>query len=238
MKELSLLAGLTLVLLALPVSPALAGQAEGVAVAIVYDTSGSMREVVPDRKGRNSPKYQVANRALEAIALQLQAASTNQAEGGPRRIDAGLFTFDRSGTKEVVRFGPLDTPALVKFAREFSNPGSGTPLGSAVEQAGRTLLRSELSHKHLLVITDGINTVGRPPEETLPGVRRDAEKKQTSLAVHFVAFDIDARVFAKVKKQGVTVVGAADEKQLGAQLDYIVKKKILLEEEEPPRKTN
>jgi len=51
-----------------------------------------------------------------------------------------------------------------------------------------------------------------------------------------VAFDVDAKVFAAVKKQGATVVGAADEKQLDAQLQFILQKKILLEEEEPPKK--
>jgi hypothetical protein len=49
-----------------------------------------------------------------------------------------------------------------------------------------------------------------------------------------VAFDVNAKVFDSVKKLGATVVGAADEKQLNSQLDFILQHKILLEEEEKP----
>ena len=44
---------------------------EGVAVAIVYDTSGSMKEPVKDEAGKFAPKYLIANRALVAIANRL-----------------------------------------------------------------------------------------------------------------------------------------------------------------------
>jgi hypothetical protein len=57
-----------------------------------------------------------------------------------------------------------------------------------------------------------------------------------TVSVHFVAFDVDAKVFDPVKKLGATVVGASDEKQLNTQLEYILQRKILLEEEEPVKK--
>ena len=63
-----------------------------------------------------------------------------------------------------------------------------------------------------------------------------ASSKGTVLSAHFVAFNVDAKVFDSVKKQGATVVGAADEKQLNSQLEFIMQKKILLEEEEPAKK--
>ena len=53
--------------------------------------------------------------------------------------------------------------------------------------------------------------------------------------MHFVAFDVDAKQFEAVKKLGATVVGAADENQLGSQLQFILQEKILLEDEEPPK---
>ena len=56
--------------------------------------------------------------------------------------------------------------------------------------------------------------------------------------MHFVAFDVDAKVFDPVKKLGATVVGAADEKQLNTQLEYILQRKILLEEEEGQRRNS
>jgi hypothetical protein len=55
------------------------------------------------------------------------------------------------------------------------------------------------------------------------------------LSVHFVAFDVDAKVFDGVKKQGATVVGASNESQLEAQLKFILQRKILLEDEEPKK---
>jgi hypothetical protein len=65
----------------------------------------------------------------------------------------------------------------------------------------------------------------------LPGLLRDAEKKGSILFTHFVAFDVAASVFAPLKKQGATVVGAADEKELNGQLDFILEEKILLEKD-------
>src|SRR3954453_5298133 len=62
---------------------AFAAENEGVALAIVYDTSGSMKDPVSDRNGNPAPKYVVANRALIAIARQVQAYATNSARGTP-----------------------------------------------------------------------------------------------------------------------------------------------------------
>lgn len=208
---------------------------EGVALAIIYDTSGSMQDNVRDKEGKPTPKYQIANRALASIAGQLQAFATNSA-GTPRRIDVGLFAFNSPGVREVVKFGPLNAPALVTWARDFSSPNGSTPLGNALDTAARVVLKSPLSRKHVLIITDGINTAGPSPDSVLPLIQRRASQSQTSVSVHFVAFDVDAKVFNGVKKLGATVVAAADEKQLNSQLEFILQKKILLEEEEPAKK--
>lgn len=205
---------------------------DGVALAIIYDTSGSMREAVQDEHGKPAAKYVIANRALTAIAGQIQRYATNTAGGAPRRIDAGLFIFDRSGAREAVKFGPFDWAALQSFAKDFSTPIGGTPLGNALVAASKPVLESPLSHKHILVITDGINTAGPAPSDVLPRLLQQARSKETILSVHFVAFDVDAKVFDLVKKQGATVVGAANEAQLNSQLEFILQRKILLEEEE------
>jgi len=213
-----------------------AAEEEGVALAIIYDTSGSMRETVPNATGGSSPKYVIANRALMAIAKQIQAFATNSASGATRKIHAGLFIFSGESAREVVNFGPFDAAAINNWARNFSNPGGNTPLGNALNVAGHTVLNSPLSRKHVLVITDGVNTAGPPPAAVMPRLKQQAGQKQANLSVHFVAFDVDAKVFDTVKKQGATVVGAADEKQLNTQLQFILQKKILLEEEEPAKK--
>jgi von Willebrand factor type A domain len=209
---------------------------EGVAVAIVYDTSGSMKDPVRDQSGKSSPKFVVANRALIAIAKQIQTFATNSAVGGPRKIEAGVFVFDKNSAREAVNFGPFDESAIESFANSFSNPTGNTPLGNALTVASRAVLKSPLNHKHILVITDGMNTAGPKPEEVLPKLKQQALQKGTALSTHFVAFDVDAKVFAPVKKLDATVVAAADEKQLDTQLQFILQRKILLEEEEPPKK--
>jgi hypothetical protein len=208
---------------------------DGVALAIVFDTSGSMKEQVKGADGQMTAKYLIAARALKTIARRVQEFATNPATG-PRKVDAGLFVFQDPGVRQAVNFGPLDARAIENWARNFSNPDGGTPLGTALTTAGQAVLNSGLSRKHVLVITDGINTVGPDPATTLPRLKQQAARKETSLSVHFVAFDVEAKVFDGVKKLGATVVGAANETQLDTQLKFILEKKILLEEEEPPKK--
>ena len=222
-------------ILATPVQ-LLAAQDEGVALAIVYDTSGSMKEPVRDRNGKMSPKYVVANRALEAISNRIQAFTTNAATGGSRTIHAGLFVFDGTGAKQAVKFGPFDAPAFQRWAQRFSAPEGGTPLGNALTAASQTVLNSSLPRKHVLVITDGINTAGPDPAAAMARLKQMAAQNQNRLSIHFVAFDVNAKVFDGVKQLGATVVGASDEAQLNSQLEFILQKKILLEDEEPPTK--
>jgi len=208
---------------------------EGVALAIIYDTSGSMKEPVPDASGGMSPKYVIANRALLEITRQLQTFATNAPGGAVRKVNVGLFRFQGDQAHEVVKLGPLDAGALEHWATRFANPHGNTPLGNALSAATRAVLNSPLSRKHVLVITDGLNTVGPSPHAVLPRLKEQAIQRNASFSVHFVAFDVDARQFAPLKKLGATVVGAADEKQLNSQLQYILQQKILLEDEEPSK---
>jgi uncharacterized protein YegL len=209
-----------------------AAQDDGVALAIVYDTSGSMKEQVRDRNGKLAPKYVIANRALEAISERIQAFAT----GGLRTVHAGLFVFEGTGAKQAVKFGPFEASSFRAWAKKFTAPEGGTPLGNALSAASQAVLSSSLPRKHVLVITDGINTVGPDPAAVLPRFSHLAEQKQNRLSVHFIAFDVNAKVFDGVKKLGATVVGASDETQLNSQLEFILQKKILLEDEEPPAK--
>jgi von Willebrand factor type A domain len=235
MKNVPLVAVLFAMAL-LGLAPLPARAEEGVALAIIYDTSGSMKDPVRDESGKRTAKYIIANRALIAIAKQVQTFATNSAGGAPRKIEAGVFVFDRESAREAVRFGPFEEKAIEDWANNFSNPTGNTPLGNALTVASRAVFKSPLNHKHILVITDGMNTAGPKPEEVLPKLKAQALQKGTALSTHFVAFDVDAKVFAPVKKLDATVVSAADEKQLGNQLQFILQRKILLEEEEPPKK--
>jgi uncharacterized protein YegL len=235
MQTSSLLAVATVVFFTAFAPLALRGAEDGVALAIIYDTSGSMKEKVADAEGGFSPKYLIANRALQSVTRQLQTFETNSAAGTARKIQVGLFTFQGENAREIVKLGPLDAIAFENWSRHFSSPYGNTPLGNSLVTATRAVMKSPLSRKHVLIITDGLNTAGPPPQAVLPRLKQQAEQQGASFSVHFVAFDVDARQFTQVKRLGATVVGAADEKQLNSQLQFILQQKILLEDEEPPK---
>jgi len=202
---------------------------DGIALAIVYDTSGSMKEPVPTADGKRAAKWIIGNRALEQIIQRVQKFATNSIP--PRTIHAGLYIFRGTGSAEAVKFAPWNAMAMLDWVKQYPGPNSGTPLGATIDLASRALLKSNFTQKHILVVTDGINTAGPDPAMVVLRINKASESKGSPIFIHFVAFDIDAKVFAPLKKLGVTVVGAADEKQLGQQLEFILEEKILLEKE-------
>jgi hypothetical protein len=205
---------------------------EGLALMIVYDTSGSMQQKVRDADGRLTPKRVIASRALTAVIDRLRAVRTGSGGNGTV-IDAGMVVFEGDHAAVAVKFRPFDPQPFRDWLAHHGNLTRGTPLGDAVRLAGESVLGSKLPRKHVLIITDGINTRGPDPKVTLPEVQREAERNHTAVSFHFVAFDVNAAEFNAVKKLGATVVAAADEKQLDTQVQFILEKKILLEDEEP-----
>lgn len=208
---------------------------DGVALAVVYDTSGSMNEPVRDETGKLTSKHVIARRALQAVVQRLDAFVAGGTPEAPRKLAAGLYLFREGRAREFLKLAPFEPGTRAAWNRDLPAPSGGTPLGQALELASRALLDSPLSRKHVLVVTDGQNTVGPDPSRVLPALKQQAADKGAVLAVHFIAFDIEAKLFDPLRKQGVTVVGAADEPQLNAQLEFILAKRILLEDEEPPR---
>jgi hypothetical protein len=207
-----------------------AEEASSLGVAIVYDTSGSMHEKVPDKAGGVAPKYQIANRALLATVAKMEAFQKAHPE---RSLQVDLITFDGRNARVAVPFGKFDAGKLRGWLGTFSKPDGPTPLGTAIETAAEPLLGAKLEHRHVLVITDGVNTAGPKPEEVIPKLRR---KAAGAFGFHFIAFDVGAAVFDPVKKLDATVVTACDENQLDQQLSFILDRKILLENEELPAK--
>ena len=145
-----------------------AADQDGVALAIIFDTSGSMREPVRDTNGRDTAKYIVAKRALIQVSKQIEAFAKNQVSGTPRKVEAGLFTFHSDHAATAIPFGPFDAAAIQKWAAQFNQPTGNTPLGNSLSAAWRVVLGSPLPRKHVLVITDGVNTVGPTPTAVLP----------------------------------------------------------------------
>src|SRR5258707_12688162 len=84
-------------------SRTLGAEDDGVAPAIIYDTSGSMRDLVADRAGKSSPKYVISDRAFISIAKHVEGIANKNATG-PRKVDAGVFIFEWSWAQEVIHF--------------------------------------------------------------------------------------------------------------------------------------
>jgi hypothetical protein len=199
---------------------------DDVAIAIVYDTSGSMNGKVKDAHGNPTEKFTIANRALESIVARLEKVAA-----GGKKLQVGLFVFAGQGGKAAVPLAPFDPGPLRNWLGGFKKPDGGTPLGNATAEAARALLTAKAGSRHVLVITDGENTIGPAPDRVMPKLADDAIKAGNSIYFHFVAFDVNAAAFAGVKKQGATLVSAADEQQLNDKLTFVLEEKILLEKE-------
>ena len=192
-----------------------------IALAIVYDTSGSMRDPVRDVAGKGAPKYTIGNRALLAVIDQLQEYS----QRNQNQLSVGLVVFDDRSAREAFPFGKFDAGELRHWAKSFISPHGPTPLGPALQVAVDALAKTNATQRHVLVITDGENTAGPDPVS----VMRAVQEKKSDVAFHFVAFDVNAKAFSSIKELGATVVSAADEKELNKQLEFILEEKILLE---------
>lgn len=210
-----------------------ASAAEGVALVIAYDRSGSMLQKVRDAEGQLTSKDIIASRTLTSVLGQLQALAAPQ-NGAETVLHVGMVAFQGKKAEWAVKLAPFDVRPFRDWLKRQDRPQRGTPLGDAVRLAGQAVLDSKLPRKHVLVITDGINTEGPDPTVTVPDLQARARRETGALSFHFVAFDVNAAEFQGVRKLGATVVGAADEKQLQSQLEFILEKKILLEDEEPP----
>ncbi len=191
----------------------------GVAIAIVYDTSGSMSDRVANSKNQQEAKFQVASEALKSILEKVDL----YAKSHP--VEAALITFQ--GTP--VPLGKWDKKAFDSGLSKVSNPSGGTPLGEAISTAASTLRSSKLSRKHIVVLTDGESNGPLKPEAAL----REMKKKDGagSPQIYLVAFDVNSQAFDSVKKEGSTVLPASG-KNLESGLKNLFSEKILLEDEE------
>jgi hypothetical protein len=215
-----------------PSTPQPAGTPQpGVAVGIVFDTSGSMAQSVANAQGKQTPKYVIASDSLQAIINKLDRFQRSGSDAAPHKLEVGLYIFQGQNAVESVPFGPFDANKLRRWLSGYNRPSGSTPLGQAVRMASDAVLKSRMESKHVLVITDGKNTAGPDPSSEMQTVQALASKQGATLFHHFIAFDIDAKEFEAAKKQGATVLGAANEQELNSQLDFILEEKILLEKE-------
>ena len=203
----------------------------GAAVAILVDTSGSMRDEAP---GDTRPKYVVAREAIEAM---LDATDAFIARRPDFPIKIGLYSFS-SSVRTLRPIQSYDRAAIRKALDLLPRPGGGTAIGEALREARPDLYRAGVFRKYLLVVTDGDNTSGQSPERVAREIFR---KSQGAVQVYFVAFDTAPLKFAFLKEVGGDVIGAGTGEELRKTLDGIYQGKILAEapdagEREPARK--
>lgn len=179
--------------------------------------------------GSPSSRMEVACRALTAAVDRVEAWRAAAPPDAPRRVESALVTF--RGVE--VPWGPFDPAPLRKWAAAFRSPAGATPLGNAVLQASALVLASPLDSRHLVVVTDGENTAGPLPEEAMDSVKKRAGAGGAFVSMHFIAFDVDAAVFAGVKARGATLASAASAEQLDKRLKFILEEEILLESDTP-----
>ena len=191
----------------------------GAAVAILVDTSGSMKDDAP---GDSRPKYIVAREALEAM-LDATDAVVAKRPGFPVKV--GIFSFS-SSAQTLLPMQSYERAAVRAALARLPPPGGGTAIGEAMRTARPELYRAGVFRKYLLVVTDGQNTSGRAPDDVARDIWR---KSEGAVQIHFVAFDTSADTFSFLKDVGGNVMTAANGEGLRKALDEIYQGKILAE---------
>jgi len=122
--------------------------------------------------------------------------------------------------------GPPDRARAANAIASLTADG-GTPIGQAMITAKLALDSTNLTRRHLLLVTDGENTDGIRPERVAEGIGRRPESERPS--IYFVAFDVEASRFARVRDAGGLILPAANARELNDTLDALLRGKILLE---------
>ena len=191
----------------------------GAAVAILIDTSGSMKEAVP---GDSRPKAVVAREALEAM---FDATESLIAKRPDFAVKVGIYSFS-SDASTVLPMQSFNRGAIRDALARLPRPGGGTAIGEAMLTARPDLYRAGVFRKYLLVVTDGENTAGPSPDQV---AREIFQKSEQGVAIYFVAFDTSADRFAFLKQVRGDVIGAGNGVELKRALDEIYQGRILAE---------
>ena len=207
--------------------PSVVAAREGLAAAIVIDVSGSMQDEVAAENGAEEKKIEIARRAARDLVEQFARYAEDHAD---EPVLLGIYEFsERTGVPDARPVVPMGKPDRERAAAALKSMRAegGTPIGNAMIAAKRELDATGLTRRHLLVVTDGENTDGFAPERVAAAINRRPEAERPSL--YFVAFDVAANRFDRVRNAGGLVLGAANAKELNATLDSLLRGQILLE---------
>ena len=197
---------------------------DGLAAVVLVDVSGSMHDRI---KGERRRKIEAA----QAAAIDLVGAFDRYATAHPAEpVLVGVHEFSaRPGepaAREVIGLARPNPRTAGDRIRDMKT-GGGTPIGDAMAEARLALDRSGLKRRHLLVVTDGENTNGPDPALVASILEKQADEIKASL--YFVAFDVDADVFAPVKNTGALLLSAKSGAELASTFDELLNDRILVE---------
>jgi Mg-chelatase subunit ChlD len=189
---------------------------DGIALAVVLDTSGSMGDRVND-----GVKIDLARGCVREIVKKAE----NFAQTKDVPVALSVYRFD----DRVANVVPLGNPslALADSAIGGIRPGGSTAIGNAVIAATRSLNTSGYSNVHILVITDGENSAGTDPADVAAAFAKLPPQYRPN--VYVVAFDVNSASFWPLKDNGWRILSAANGAELNATLDQLVGGEILLE---------
>jgi Mg-chelatase subunit ChlD len=200
---------------------------DGIAAAILVDTSGSMSHSVKSAQGGHEPKISIARTsAVELVRMTEQFAK----EHPDRRVLLGIYEFSGRGGPDLCRkIVPLSAPSVATAQPliDKMQAEGNTPIGDAMITAKNDLDASGMLRQHLLVITDGENTSGPLPGDVAAAIFNSPDLNPAG--VYFVAFDVNAAKFAPVRDAGGTVLSASNEQELKDTLGTILTGRILVE---------
>ena len=200
---------------------------DGLAAAVVIDVSGSMNDKVQGEKGRNEEKIAIARRAALDIVDQFVAYARDHQD---EPVQLGVFEFSRRrGDPDCRAVIPMGAPDRERAAAAIAGlrADGGTPIGEAMIAAKLALDSTNLTRRHLLLVTDGENTDGVRPDSVTTAIGRRPEIERP--AIYFVAFDIEASRFNGVRDAGGLILSAANATELNNTLDALLRGKILVE---------
>lgn len=197
--------------------------AEGLAIAVLLDTSGSMSEEVSDKNQQMRPKLQIAKEVAQKTFDEIGRYSS---ENPDKKVEAALLRFSDS-VSVPVNMGKVDQ-AVVRTALEGVTASGDTAIGDAIVFAKKQLNQAGLKKNFIILITDGENTTGTPPLPVMEAMKLLPAEQQPG--TYLVAFDVRASVFKSLQEQGAMVLEAKNAVDLQAALDYVLYEKILVEQ--------
>lgn len=187
-------------------SSAVAALQSGVAVSIIFDTSGSME----------GERLQIAKQTFnQTISPRLMAS----------KIPVEHSIISCGGSASVIQPNALLEGQALDVVNTF-NAGGGTPLGESILEAYNQLASSHREQKFIFILSDGEAT-GVDPRIIIQGMKA----RGVEVGIFVVGFQTSRENYAPISELGGSVMMADDAKALESVCDAIFKQILRVEAE-------